>query len=624
VTDLLTHVLTSRPPPFALLHRPHTHGRGRVDVLVGELSTPDTLADVPLDPAATGHDVLLVVPYRQIGERGFTRVDDGAPLLALTITSAAEVDLAEAIGRIPDLPVRTTGGRFDVSDDDYATAVRAIVDQEIGRGAGSNFVLKRTWRSRIEDYTPAHALAVFARLCQRETGAHWTFLVHTGDRTFVGATPERHVTLRSGIAVMNPISGTYRYPAGGPTLEGVLEFLHDTKERDELRMVLDEELKMMARVCDAGVRVTGPYLKEMARLAHTEYFIEGDTTHDPRQILRWTLFAPTVTGSPLESACRVIARHEPQGRGYYSGLVALLGRDTRGEATLDSAILIRTADIDTTGSVRISVGATVVRHSDPWSEVAETQAKAAGLLAAIAERGPAPLADHPVVLATLAERNTGLSGFWLDDLDRTAVATVPALAGRRALVLDVEDAFTGMIAQQLRAIGLEVTVREIISPTGVGDPAVEDYELVVLGPGPGDPSDLADPRILRLRQVITALLGARRPFIAVCLSHQVLSELLGLELRRCPEPNQGRQRAVDVFGETEAVGFYNSFTAHSDEDKVDCAGVGMVEVSRDTETGDVHALRGPHFCSMQFHAESVLTENGPRILATRIREVLAL
>ena len=105
----------------------------------------------------------------------------------------------------------------------------------------------------------------------------------------------------------------------------------------------------MARICDAGVRVVGPSLKEMARLAHTEYFIEGAHPRDPREILRETLFAPTVTGSPLENACRVIARYEPEGRGYYSGVVALIGRDARGARTLDSAILIRTADIDRGG-----------------------------------------------------------------------------------------------------------------------------------------------------------------------------------------------------------------------------------------------------------------------------------
>ncbi|NEE58664.1 phenazine-specific anthranilate synthase component I, partial [Streptomyces sp. SID8455] len=67
---------------------------------------------------------------------------------------------------------------------------------------------------------------------------YWTFVVHTGDRTFVGATPERHVSLTAGLAVMNPISGTYRYAASGPTLPAMMEFLADRKEIDELYMVV--------------------------------------------------------------------------------------------------------------------------------------------------------------------------------------------------------------------------------------------------------------------------------------------------------------------------------------------------------------------------------------------------
>ncbi|MCT2581951.1 anthranilate synthase family protein [Actinophytocola gossypii] len=613
--DVLGQVLAPRPSPFALLHRPGEHGPDRLDVIVGEVTSPATLAEVRLDENATGHDVLVLVPYRQVGERGFARVDDGAPLLALRVTAQEEIGLAEAMARIPEVPVRTTGGHFDVPDDDYADTVRAVVDDEIGQGTGANFVLKRTWLSDITGYTVAHALAVFRRLCTHETGAHWTFVVHTGDRTFVGASPERHISLRAGVAVMNPISGTYRFPVTGSTLAGVLEFLHDVKERDELRMVVDEELKMMATVCDSGCRVDGPYLKEMARLAHTEYLIEGRATLDPREILRRTLFAPTVTGSPLESACRVIARYEPAGRGYYSGVVALLGRDGRGAPVLDSAIMIRTADIDAAGRVRISVGATVVRHSDPRSEAAETRAKAAGLLAAFDDHRPVPLAGHPAVRATLADRNTGLSGFWLRGGDTPDVF---GLTGRRVLVVDAEDTFTAMIAHQLRAMGLAVTVR------GFADEYVaEDYELVVMGPGPGDPADRSHPRIAALYETVDRLLRDRHPFLAVCLSHQVLCGLLGLPVRRCSTSNQGRQRAVELFGDVELVGFYNSFAAHSDDDKIDFPDLGVVEISRDRETGEVHALRGQHFTSMQFHAESVLTENGPRILAARIREVLA-
>ena len=64
----------------------------------------------------------------------------------------------------------------------------------------------------------------------------------------------------------------------------------------------------------------------------------------------------------------------------------------------------------------------------------------------------------------------------------------------------------------------------------------------------------------------------------------------------------------------ERVGFYNAFAARSDEDKADCPGIGVLEISRSPETGEIHALRGPHFSSLQFHAESLLTQDGPRIL----------
>ncbi|MBF6056701.1 phenazine-specific anthranilate synthase component I, partial [Streptomyces eurocidicus] len=135
---------------------------------------------------------------------------------------------------------------------------------------GANFVIKRSFTADITGYGPEHALTFFRRLLERESGAYWTFLVHTGERTFVGATPERHISVAGGRAVMNPISGTYRYPAAGPSLPEVMDFLADRKETDELYMVVDEELKMMARICTGGGRVVGPYLKEMARLAHTE------------------------------------------------------------------------------------------------------------------------------------------------------------------------------------------------------------------------------------------------------------------------------------------------------------------------------------------------------------------
>ncbi len=623
--SLLDRVLSAQPTPFALLHRPERTGKDRLEVFVGEVSTLDRLADIPLshetaalpDETDPDQEALVVVPYRQVAERGFACVDDGAPLIAMRITAQQVLPLSDALPRIDSAEVRLLDGEFDVADEEYADLVRQIITDEIAQGQGANFVIKRDYVGDISDYHIGKALAFFKRLCQRESGAYWTFIVHTGSRTFVGATPERHISVHDGVAVMNPISGTYRYPPTGPTLAGVLEFLGDGKESDELHMVVDEELKMMSNICESACRVVGPYLKEMARLAHTEYLIEGRTGRHPGEILAKTMFAPTVTGSPLESACRVISRYEPNGRGYYSGVLALIGRNHRGIRSLDSAIMIRTADIDSGGRMRIGVGATLVRHSDPLSEVAETRAKAAGLLRGLEPDDSVPFGERSEVLAALGKHNSDLARFWLT-AGGDRLPPYPELVGRTALVLDAEDTFTAMIANQLQALGLAVTVRRFDE-----DYTFDSYDVVVLGPGPGDPRDTGEPRIAHLYTVIEALLTKRHPFLAVCLSHQVLSSILGLELNRCAAPNQGTRREVDLFGDRELVGFYNSFAARSGSDRIERTGIGRLEISRDAQTGEVHALRGPRFASLQFHAESLLTRDGPRIFATRIKEVLA-
>jgi phenazine biosynthesis protein phzE len=184
-------------------------------------------------------------------------------------------------------------------------------------------------------------------------------------------------------------------------------------------------------------------------------------------------------------------------------------------------------------------------------------------------------------------------------------------------VVDAEDTFTAMMRHQLHALGLAVTVRRLDEPY-----AFDGHDLVVLGPGPGDPADDGDPKIRRLRSAVRILLVEQRPFLAVCLSHQVLGPELGLPIVRRAPPNQGVQRTVDLFGEPELVGFYNSFALRASEDEVDVADVGVVEVSRDRETGEVDALRGPGFFSVQFHPESILTKRGPRIIRRALMEVL--
>ncbi|NJC71830.1 chorismate-binding protein [Planosporangium thailandense] len=588
--------------PFALLRR---EGREHVEVLTGTVGTAPSLAALPLRPSLVGPDLLAVVPYRQVRERGFEAVDDGAPLSYLRVDGCAEVPTDEVLAALPAAPPRVRGGAFDVPDNAYAQMVEDVLRDEIGRGEGSNFVIHRVYEASVDGDPLTAALAAFARLLRDERGAYWTFLVHTGTRTFVGASPERHVSVDDGLVMMNPISGTYRHPAGGPDRDGLLAFLADRKEIDELYMVLDEELKMMATVADVGGQVVGPYLKQMAHLTHTEYLLVGRGSLDARQVLRETMFAPTVVGSPIENACRVIARHERRGRDYYGGVLALIGQDSAGRQTLDAPILIRTAVISAAGSLRVPVGATLVRHSTPAHEVAETYAKAAGVMAALGLRGsgggssPALLVADDDVRAALERRNGTLARFWLEA--RSSVLS-PVFAGRRVLVVDAEDTFTGMLAHQLRALGFAVTLRSYRE-----DFDCEGFDLVVVGPGPGDPGDLGDPKIARLREIVDQLLEARQPMLAICLGHQILAGALGLPLHRKDTPYQGMQREIDFFGRAERVGFYSTYTALYSP-------LAGVEVSHDPLSGEVHALRGASFAGVQFHPESVLTEHGIDLL----------
>jgi len=623
----LSAVLTPEPPAFALLHRPWSAGTDRIGILLGDAGPVARLVDVPLPPlrpGTTGPDTLVVLPYRQLAERGLAHHDDGTPLVAIAVRAHGTVTVAEALDALPRAVPVLSAGRFDPDDGEYDRIVRRVLADEIGRGEGSNFVIRRSFRATLADHSTRTALAVFRRLLALERGAYWTFVVHWPGRTLVGASPEQHVSLVDGVATMNPVSGTYRYPPEGPSVPGLLRFLADRKEAEELYMVVDEELKMLGRICDRGARLHGPRLTEMAHLAHTGYTVAGRTRLDVREVLRETMFAPTVIGSPLANACRVVAGYERGGRGYYGGVLALIGQH-RGRRTIDSSILIRTADLAPDGGLELGLGATLVRRSDPTVEVAETRAKASGLLMAIGatSAGERPTRTVPVlradprVASALAARNDRLSRFWLAPApDREPV---PAeLIGRRILVVDAGDAFTAMLAHLVRALGPEVTIREY--------PARQppcDYDAVVVGPGPGDPRVVTDPKIAALRELTRTLLVDRIPVLSVCLGHQVLAAVLGLPLRRRPVPAQGEQREIDFFGRAERVGFYNTFAAYADTDRWSCPLVdGPVEVCRNGASGEVYALRAPGIRSVQFHPESVLTRSGPAIIRDLMVPVL--
>lgn len=609
MTRLLSSLLAAtEPPPFAVIHREHEPA---VDVLVGDVVDVHLLADIPLD----GAEVVALVPFRQVRERGFDAIDDDAPIRCLVVRDRESVPLAAAVEVLPRHPVIIGDLGVDVSDDEYATTVRRVIEEEIGRGEGANFVVRREFTGST-DAPPATAVLGWLRaLLEHESGAYWTFALHVPGLSAAGATPERHVSSIDGTVSMNPISGTFRHGDGGGDGDAgsaldddrLLAFLHDVKEREELVMVVDEELKMMSAVCPDGGRIRGPFLKRMSRLTHTEYLLEGRSELDPRDVLRRTMFAPTVTGSPMGNACAVIARHETTPRGYYAGVLARFTPRTGGY-DLDAPILIRTAYLDAGGRVRVPVGATLVRHSDPVGEVAETRAKAAGVLTALGALPRLPEAalrngdrdrirNAARIETLLASRNDHLAAFW-----RTPQDARPS-SGRSALVLDAGDDFTTMLAHQLRHLGLSARVVPWHEA-----PLEASEDLVVFGPGPGDPRNHADPRVARFRELIAARLASRRPLLAVCLSHQVLADLAGLPIEPLPAPRQGVQLEVEMFGDRAAIGFYNTFSAIAPNGST-TPRLGL-HVASDAATGVVHAMRGAGVATVQGHLESVTSPDG--------------
>jgi len=148
--------------------------------------------------------------------------------------------------------------------------------------------------------------------------------------------------------------------------------------------------------------------------------------------------------------------------------------------------------------------------------------------------------------------------------------------------------------------------------------ALDGFDLVVVGPGPGDPRDGDHPKIAAFRAAVDELLAAGQPFLAVCLGHQVLCSRLGIGLGYKDIVFQGTQSRVSLAGREENVGFYNTFVGRVD-------GTGLpegVQVAADPESGDIHMVSGPDFRGVQFHAESILTEHGYELIHDLVLELL--
>ena len=596
-------------------------------ILTGEPCRFTKIRDIPRRHGSTcnrrTYDTISVIPFCQIREKGYSAQDNGEQIHTISIASHTEVqavDLIEAIADQP--PVLRQGIRYDTTEVQYAEIIRNIIVSEIGNGEGANFVIPRSATGIIDNFSLGQAFTIFKSLLQNDYGTYWKFLFYDTSLCFIGSTPERHLLVEGGRVKMNPISGTFRK---APTTsrrsqfkKDLLAFITDRKEIGELFMVVDEELKMMARMCTQGGAIVGPLLKEMSRLIHSEYLLSGTSDKDIFDLFIDSMFAATVVGSPVENACRIIEKYSENSRRYYGSALMLVGRDEQGRDFLDSPITIRTVEIAMDGTLHLSVGATLVKDSVPEEEVRETEAKGEALLASITgSHLPAcePLlpkvANDDEIAEKLAERKQYLSSFWFFRQDHSASGQISE-TGPRITLIDNEDDFIHMLSHIFTAIGLKST----IVPYRDYDMAKDRGDITLVGPGPGNPNDINSAKIRKNLAVTDGLLAKRRKALFICLGHQILCRTLGLEVKRKKAPFQGSQIRINLFGNDEMVGFYNTFAPRIPQIK------GDFEIATIPELHEVIAIRGGHFAGFQFHPESILTRNGVAILKEAVDRLL--
>lgn len=598
-------------------------------LLTGESSSYRNINDIPRKKGSEDsvvYDTISVVPFCQIRERGYRVRDGGEEILTINITGQREVDVDELLQLLPKEKIHLEKEiHYDTTEGEYEQLISDIVEREIGNGEGANFVVPRNGTGKIGGFSVEKALTIFRSLLESDYGTYWKFIFYDTNRFFIGSTPERHLYVRGGSVKMNPISGTFRKDKNWARRKDfkadLLNFLTDQKEINELFMVVDEELKMMAKMCDRGGSIVGPLLKEMSRLIHSEYLLSGESDKDIFELFTDSMFAATVVGSPVENACNIIEKYSDSSRRYYGSAMMLVGRDERGEEFLDSPITIRTTEIDLDGSFHLSVGATLVKDSKAEEELEETRAKGAAIVSSIVASGSLEvqspmltrLYNDDEIIETMVKRNQNLSNFWFFKQESSALLGDD---GRpvKITIIHNEDDFVYMLRHMFSCMGMDATVIRF----NEYEMGRDDGDITLLGPGPGNPNDTCSEKITTNNRIVKSLLDSGRKSLFICLGHQLLCKNLGYEIQRKAQPLQGTQLRIDLFGKEELVGFYNTFApVASSRDS------GVFKTATIPELDELVAVKGENFVGYQFHPESLLTQNGYAILGETVRSLLS-
>jgi anthranilate synthase/aminodeoxychorismate synthase-like glutamine amidotransferase len=180
------------------------------------------------------------------------------------------------------------------------------------------------------------------------------------------------------------------------------------------------------------------------------------------------------------------------------------------------------------------------------------------------------------------------------------------------LVIDNYDSFTYNLVQYLGELGATVVVRRN-DEASIDELRELGHARVVISPGPGRPEQAG------VSLGVIKEFGPRMPLLGVCLGHQAIGLAFGGTVVRAPAPIHGKTSTVEHSGTGVFAGLTSSFQAgryHSlivGEDGLPAA---LEVTARTKDDGLVMGLRHRTLPihGVQFHPESVLTNEGRRIL----------
>jgi len=302
------------------------------------------------------------------------------PRLALILQ-----DIGKLSGQV-DAAGSPVAARAVVEDpaQDFLDAVQRIHDY-IVEGDVFQVNLSRAWQVTLPEGVSA---AQLYRNLRVHNPAPFSGLVCRDGCAIISSSPERLVMVRNGRVETRPIAGTRpRAAAQSADRASSDALLAHPKERAEHIMLIDLERNDLGRICVPGT-IEVNELMALESYAHVHHIVSNvrgmlRPGMRPGEVLRAVFPGGTITGCPKVRCMQIIAELEQQPRGAYTGSMGYLNRD----GSMDMNILIRTM-VSQAGQLQLRAGAGIVADSVPEAELAETRAKARGLLHALGVAQP--------------------------------------------------------------------------------------------------------------------------------------------------------------------------------------------------------------------------------------------